>query len=218
MPDESFSARTMSDKNGKHYNTNRGVLIALNRWQPWADGEKVRKHLEDLKATGATWRSIGRASGLGEATIWAIATTSQLVKLRTGEMLLAVKPEDLIVDRVSSGGAKWRIRSLVAMGHSYSRQARFLGIDHEIIQQIASRGQQTVAIDLDVRIRELWLRLWDKRPAAFTAAQKTSVTKALKMAEKNNWPTGANLDEDKIYDPDYQPDAIWQYAPGIGIA
>jgi hypothetical protein len=200
------------------YNQHRERQIAYGRWQPWADAEKVRQHVRLLRDNRGTWDAIAKAAGVSSMTVWSALNQGGQIKADTGRKLLAVTPRDLGLLRVHSGGSMWRLRSLVAMGHSNLRMSRALGVTNDVINRLVAGEVETVTWELRRDIIALWSAWWDKRPPARNPYEKTAATKARRKARENRWPTPANLDEDSLEIPGYMPVRSWRPATGVGVA
>ena len=119
---------------------------------------------------------------------------------------------------VHANGAKWRLRSLMAMGHSPARISRAMGIEHRTVMRIISGDVRYLSAAVFSLVDALWEAWWDKRPPARTRAERFSRNWALKRAQAENWPTPVNLDEDVLDTPGYRPMAHWHPATGVGVA
>jgi hypothetical protein len=200
------------------YNRNRARQIAQGSWQPWANPAQVRDHVHQLLETG-TFQAIGDAANVGRMTVWEIASgVRPVIKAATAEALLAVTPSDVQPQRVDANGSMWRLRSLMAMGHTTGRITRALGTSTDIIEPLIRGERATVTAPLRDDINRLFDAWWDKRPPRRTGAEKAAACKALQRAAVRNWPCPVALDEDELDLPGYRPAARWRYAQGSGIA
>ncbi len=200
------------------YNRNRARQIAHGTRQPWADPVPVRDHVHTLLQT-ATFQAVADAASVGQMTVWEIAhATRPVIKAGTARALLAVQPADVQPQRADANGAMWRLRSLVAMGHTARRITTALGSASHIIEPLIRGDRATITVPLRDDINRLFDAWWDKRPPRRTPGEKTAACKALQRAAVHNWPCPAALDEDELDLPGYQPTARWRYARGTGIA
>ena len=200
------------------YNRDRARQIAQGTWQPWADPAQVHDHVQKLLEIG-TFQAIGKAANVGQVTVWEIANAARpVVKAEIAAALLAVKPADIQPQRVAANGAMWRLRSLMALGHTSGRITRALGASANIIGPLIRGERFTVTGSLREDINRLFDAWWDKQPPRRTPAEKTAARKALQRAAVNNWPCPAAMDEDELDLPGYKPAARWRYACGTGIA
>src|SRR6266705_2752000 len=69
------------------YNQARDRQIACGRWQPWADGDKVRQHVKLLRDNRGTWEAIAKAAGVSTMTVWGVLNLDGRIKARTGRAL-----------------------------------------------------------------------------------------------------------------------------------
>ena len=101
----------------------------------------VREHVLKLRAAGGTYESIGRAAGTGAMTVHCIANARRpTVQAEVARRLLAVSEADIRSMQPSPGGTMWRLRALVAMGHTCSRMAAATGIPPATLRRIV-RGE-----------------------------------------------------------------------------
>src|SRR5262245_43159352 len=91
--------------------------------------EPVREHVLKLRAAGGTYASIGHAAGTGAMTVHRIAAARRPnVQAEIAARLLAVTEADIRGTRPAPGGTMWRLRALVAMGHTCTRMAAATGV------------------------------------------------------------------------------------------
>jgi transcriptional regulator with XRE-family HTH domain len=200
------------------YNRRRGKLITAGRWNPWADPGPVRARVELFRSYGASWEAIGKATGVGHMTIWALMNGKDRIRHATARRILSVSPADLGLTRIPAGGAMWRLRSLVAMGHSLARVARALGLDADALSRVLNGDNATINVCLAARIEQLWSAWWDRRPPVRNGHERAAATKARTRAAAENWPCPAALDEDELDLPGYRPRHGWRPAAGVAVA
>jgi hypothetical protein len=199
-------------------NRNRARQIAQGTRQRWADSASVRGHVHQLLQT-ATFQAIADTAGVGPMTVWEIAhATRPAITAGTARALLALQPADITPPRVDANGAMWRLRSLVAMGHTTGRITAALGSASHLIEPVIRGQRATIAVPLREDITRLFDAWWDKRPPRRTAQEKAAACKARQRAAVHNWPCPAALDDDELDKPGYTPTARWRYARGTGIA
>jgi hypothetical protein len=180
---------------------------------------EVREHVLKLRAVGGSYESIGRAAGTGAMTVHGITNGRRPnVQAHVASRLLAVTEADIRGMCPVSGGIMWRLRALLAMGHTCSRMAAATGIPPATVRRIV-RGQ-AITISPEVRraVTDLFDAWWDKTPPQRTCQEKLAAGNARKRAARNDWPPPAGLDEDELDQPGYQPQSGWRYARGTGIA
>ena len=196
----------------------RARQIAPGTGHPWADPAPVRDHVQKLLRT-ATFQAVGDAAGIGPMTVWEIAHGARpAIRQQTARALLAVQPADIQPPRVDANGSRWRLRSLVAMGHTTGRITTALGASASTVEALIRGDRATVTTGLRDDITRLFDAWWDRQPPRRAPGQKTAACKALQRAAVHNWPCPAALDEDELDQPGYQPAARWRYARGTGIA
>ena len=200
------------------YSKRRSHLISTGRWDPWADPGPARSHVEVLRSYGGRWEAIGRAAGVGNMTAWALANGKGRIRQATARRILSVTPAGLGLTRIPAGGSMWRLRSLMAMGHSIARMGRALDEPADLLSRIINAGNATVSVALAARINQLLSAWWDKSPPGRSPQEKQAATKARTRAAAENWPTPANLDEDELDLPGYRPRFGWRFAAGTGEA
>ncbi len=151
---------------------NRAGEIGRGTWRPWADPGKVRDHVRKLLET-STFQAIAEAAGVGQMTVWEIANAARpVIKTETATALLKVTPEGIQPPRVDANGSMWRLRSLMAMGHTTGRVATALGVSSTIIGALIRGERATVTASLRGDITRLFDAWWDKQPRRQTAAEK----------------------------------------------
>ena len=181
--------------------------------------QPVREHVLKLRAAGGTYQSIGLAAGTGPMTVHGIANARRpTVQAEVAGRLLAVSENDIRNRHPSPGGIMWRLRALVAMGHTCSRMATASGVPPATLRRIVRGEALTVSPELQEVVTALFDAWWDKTPPRRTRREKLAVGNALKRAELSDWPCPAGLDEEEVDQPGYQPQCGWRYARGTGGA
>ena len=181
--------------------------------------QPVREHVLKLRAAGGTYESIGLAAGTGAMTVYCIANARRpKVQAEVASRLLAVSEADIRNIRPPPGGTMWRLRALIAMGHTCSRMAAATGIPAATLRRIVRGEALTVSPELQQVVAALFDAWWDKRPSQRTRQEELAVGNALKRAALHDWPCPAGLDEDELDRPGYQPHGGWRRARGTGVA
>src|SRR5947207_4961933 len=181
--------------------------------------QPVREHILKLRAAGGTYESIGRAAGTGAMTVHCIANARRpKVQAKVARKLLAISEADIHSMQPSPSGTMWRLRALVAMGHTCSRMAAATGIPPATLRRVVRGEALTVSPELQQAVTALFDAWWDKTPPRRTRREKLAVGNALKRAALNDWPCPTGLDEDQLDKPGYQPQSGWRYARGTGVA
>ncbi len=119
---------------------------------------------------------------------------------------------------VDAGGTKWRLRSLVAMGHSATRIATALHVGTDTVQKLLRGEVALLGTDLRNLAGQLWNAWWDKFPPETTRRERQAAVAARRRAERNNWCAPAGLDEDLLDQPGYRPFSSYRPATGTGVA
>jgi len=120
--------------------------------------------------------------------------------------------------RLDANGTKWRLRSLIAMGHDSGRIARALRVSPYVVRRIVSGQSRTVTTAFHTSACQLWDAWWDKTPPLRTPAERRAAARALSQAKTSNWPSAAALDEDQLDEPRYRPYSRYRPALGTGTA
>jgi len=117
----------------------------------------AHEHLLKLRAAGGTYEAIGRAAGIGAMTVHGIANGRRLkVQADVARRLLTVTEDDVCRSHPSPNGTMWRLRALVAMGHSCTRMAWAAGLPPATLRRIV-RGE---AITVTPEVRQAVLELF----------------------------------------------------------
>jgi hypothetical protein len=181
--------------------------------------EPARQHVLKLRSAGGTYQSIGRAAGTGAMTVHCIANARRpKVQPEIASRLMAVSEDDIRNMRPSPAGTMWRLRALVAMGHSCSRMSAAISVPPATLRRIVRGEALTITPGTRQAVIDLFDAWWDKTPPQRTRQEKLAVGYALKRAALNDWPTPAGLDEDQLDQPGYQPQYGWRHARGTGTA
>jgi hypothetical protein len=180
---------------------------------------EVRQHVLKLRAAGGTYESIGRAAGTGAMTVHGIANARRpTVQADIAGRLLAVTEASIRSMRSSPGGIMWRLRALIAMGHTCTRMAAATGVPPATVRRIVRGEAITISPELRQTVTALFDAWWDKTPPQRSRQQKLAAANARNRAARNNWPPPAGLDEDELDQPGYQPQTGWKHARGTGVA
>jgi len=181
--------------------------------------EPVRQHVLMLRAAGGTYDSIAQAAGTGAMTVHCIANARRpQVQAGIAARLMAVSETGARRTRRPAGGVMWRLRALVAMGHTCSRMAAATGVPPATLRRIVRGEALTISPQLRQAITVLFDAWWDKTPPQRTRRGELAAGAARARAARNNWPCPAGLDEDDLDQPGYQPQCGWRHARGTGIA
>jgi hypothetical protein len=181
--------------------------------------ELVREHVLKLRAAGGTYASIGQAATTGAMTVHCIANARRpKVQAEVASRLLAISEADIRSLRPSPGEIMWRLRALIAMGHTCSRMSAATGIPAATLRRVVRGEALTIRPELRQTVLELFEAWWDKTPPQGSRQERLAAGNALKRAALNDWPTPAGLDEDELDQPGYQPQYGWRHACGTDVA
>ena len=179
----------------------------------------AREHVLKLRAAGGSYEAIGRAAGIGAMTVHGIANGRRLkVQADVARRLLTVTEGDVCPLHLSPNGTMWRLRALVAMGHSCTRMASATGIPPATLRRIVRGEALTITPDRRQAVIALFDAWWYKAPPCRTRPEKLAAQNARRRAALNNWPCPAGLDEDQLDQPGYRPRCGWLPATGTGVA
>jgi hypothetical protein len=181
--------------------------------------ELVREHVLKLRAAGGTYESIGCVAGTGAMTVHCIANARRpKVQAEIAGRLLAISEADIRSMRLPPGGTMWRLRALVAMGHTCTRMAAAIGVPPATLRRIVRSEALTISPELRRAVIALFDAWWDKTPPQRGRWETLAARNARKRAALNDWPAPAGLDEDELDQPGYQPQYGWRHARGTGVA
>jgi hypothetical protein len=181
--------------------------------------EPVRAHVLKLRAAGGTYASIGQAATTGAMTVHGIANARRpKVQAEVARKLLAVREIDICSLHLPPGGIMWRLRALIAMGHTCARMAAATGIPPATLRRVVRGEALTISAELRQTVLALFDAWWDKTPPQRTRRENLAARNARNRAALNNWPPPAGLDEDQLDQPGYQPQHGWRHARGTGTA
>jgi hypothetical protein len=181
--------------------------------------ELIREHVLKLRAAGGTYQAIGQAARTGAMTVHRIANTpGPKVQAHVASRLLAVTEADVRGTHPAPGGTMWRLRALVAMGHTCPRMAAAIGVPSGTLRRIVRGDAATITPELRQAVIDLFDAWWDKTPPQRTRQETVAADGALNRAALNDWPCPAGLDEDDLDRPGYQPHCGWRQARGTGVA
>jgi hypothetical protein len=205
----------MTDTAHAYYHRRRQAALTAGTWTGYVDATPVRAHVIALAASDP---AVAAAAGLAPDAVWAVRTGARsVVQSATAARLLAVTRARITSGRLDAGGDRWRLRSLMAMGHSPARIADALGLSRDQVRRVISGTQRRVSAAEHAAVLELFSRWWDQRPAQDTPAARRAASMALGEARARNWPTPATLDDGELDRPGYYPRGGWRPATGTGV-
>jgi hypothetical protein len=187
--------------------------MAVTRNQLLADPRSGARPLDRGEQTGrARTAQVARPRRPGAAPA-AMATGPHQSSAQHSPEGVAARPQ-----RADANGSMWRLRSLIAMGHTPQRIAAALGTTTSTINPLITGQRHTVQEPLREDITRLFDAWWDKHPPQATPAEKAAAVRALGDAAVRNWPCPAALNEDELDTPGYHPTDRWRYSKGTGPA
>jgi hypothetical protein len=126
--------------------------------------------------------------------------------------ILAATPETAGVHRRDACGSRRRLQALVALGHSPAHLARQIGISPPRMRRLLHGQTQAVSSATHLTICKLYSQLWNKMPAERTQQEQVTAEVTRRQAQKLGWPPPMALDDHKVDDPKYRPEAAWRQA------
>jgi len=120
--------------------------------------------------------------------------------------------------QVDAGGAMWRLRSLIAMGHDAGRIAAALKLSPQLVEKVLRGQAGAISAELRDLVCQLWDAWWDKRPPELSRSDRRAVGAARRRAERCGWCPPLGLDEDELDEPGYRPYSRYREATGTGTA
>lgn len=183
---------------------------------------QVREHIRGLmRDTGASANQIAVAAETRLPTLTRVLAGKYGLRAGGAERLLSLTHEDVSPRPDFPGGTTWRIRGLMAMGHSPERIEAAAGMDTGAVDYLLKGSISAVDADTISAVGAVYTKWWDKTPPVMDAAAYEAISEAI----DNNWPTPLGLD-----DPDsetgflgmdaanYAPTEKWRHAEGTGTA
>lgn len=164
------------------------------------DATQTIHHIERLHNNGWTTAQIGRAAGLGESTIRAIASrihpeVSNTVARAILAITLGPPPAD--TRTTDATGTMRRLQALAAIGYSSPRLAELLGTHRSVIGRIARGEQPTVEIPTAEAVARAY-RTLSRVPGGNVRARND--------ARRSGWYGPAAWDGAAIDDPQAVPE------------
>jgi hypothetical protein len=208
----------------------RAREIAYGRWDPWADADAVRRHLERLRLARVSYDAIASVAGVSPMTVYRLLCgrpcvgeqggsrrqPSARISAATAQRLLAVTPAmvEQVAARRDATGARRRLRALIALGHPAASLAHWLQIPPRRVSSVVYGTTATVTPCVHAAVCDLYDQLWNVPPPERTLAERNAAAAARTLAASRGWPTPMGLDDDRIDDPAYRPRAHWRPTTG----
>jgi hypothetical protein len=95
--------------------------------QPWDDRAPVQAQLRHIRDQAGSYRGTATAADLPAPAVQALMNSQEHIDPATTAALLAVTAEDLHTPRVPADSTRLQLRSLMAIGHGYTRLAHAAG-------------------------------------------------------------------------------------------
>src|SRR5215472_16657733 len=117
----------------------------------------VREHVLKLRVAGGTYEAIAQAADTGAMTVHRIANVGRpKVQAEIARRLLAVTEADIRGTHTAPGGTMWRLRALVAMGHTCSRMAAAIGAPPPTLRRIVRGEARTITPQVHQAVIDLF--------------------------------------------------------------
>jgi hypothetical protein len=107
--------------------------------------------------------------------------------------------------RVDGTGTRRRLRALVAMGWSSRALGVRMGWPENYTGVLINVEGRTVMGGTARKVRDLYDELWDVSPPQDTTAQRATVSRARKRAQRRGWVSPLAWDDHSIDDPAARP-------------
>ena len=204
--DECREAKT---RKSRHHRINK----AFGRTDTIIDATPALNHIDALHKRGMPYVEIAKVSGVKANTIQDIRRSNTCYG-RTAAKLLAtqyIPPGTLAFahKRVDIQGTRLRLRALVRVGHNLKYIARRAGIEEHAIYRMADdrheQPRRWVTRQERDAVARLYEELWNTPPDTSTVAKRRATTTVMRLAEKRGWLPPMALDDDRLDDPEYNP-------------
>lgn len=199
----------------REYTRNRARLIAYGEWNPWVDAEPVRQHVKEIQAAGIGLPRLAIAAGVGQSTLNRLIhgepkfsrPPTRSMRPEVADRILAVSTTSGPLAgkiRVDATGTRRRLQALIFLGWTLEQLGEGIGASATSVYR--ALRNETVLAERASSVADLYDRLWDKRPTLVTGHDKTSASKARKMAAERGWAPPMAWDDETIDDPDAVPE------------
>ncbi len=176
--------------------------LTYGRWNPLADADLVRAHLERLRTAGLGVPRIAYLADVSERWLRRIMNgqNGQLqahVRADTARRILAVDADqdNLAPNRKIDGtGTRRRLQSLVALGWPPAWIAQRLGRDRGNFRMTLLSGDEVTARTAS-DVAALYDQLWNTRPQPQNPRGERAIADALTMATQRQWLTPLAWDD-----------------------
>lgn len=168
------------------------------------DATKARDHLAYLSSHYTT-SAIATLAQMNSSAIYRIGSGKQLAITPAVETrILSVRPgRDVGKQWVNPLGAARRVQALCAIGYAVHWQATRLGYQKQSMLWLIRGEKPYITGAVDQRVRALYDELHMTPRVGSDRIERASITKALRMAEREDW--APPLAWNDIDDPDERP-------------
>lgn len=171
--------------------------------------EPVRRHVRELMAAGAGYRSISTAAGVNVSIINHLLydhghkkRSAQLISSNASR-ILQVRIKQVATGVVDSTGAIRRLHALMAMGWPSVHVARHTRLYVGYLKEIQRQDKIYASTAHDVAVA--YNRLWNQDPLKHGVSQQ-AVNRLRNYARKHGWPPPGAWDDESLDDPNAHPD------------
>lgn len=188
--------------------------------------DRLRGHIRGLMdSAGVSLAELAAASNTRLPTLKRVMSGKNGIRTENVHRLLTLTPETVRPVPDLAGGAMWRARGLIAMGHSPARIASAAGMDETAVEYLVKGSVSGIDTSTAAAIHDVYGAWWDKTPPLTGIGAIDAADKATARAKRQHWPTPMGLD-----DPDpfrgslgmdaanYVPAEGWRPAIGTGTA
>jgi hypothetical protein len=191
----------------------RRRLIAYGQWQPFADAQPVREHVQAIRGAGMSLAGIAKYTGVNIGSIdhllYGKAPYPPAVKIRTenAQALLAYWPtlddfdDGAVIDAT---GTRRRIQALAAAGWPSNAIHQHINhITHKAVERL--RASQRVTARTARAARDFYNQV-SEQTAEDHGVTPWVAARTRTYATKYEWAPPIAWDDDTIDDPTAQPD------------
>lgn len=192
------AVRKEAERNKFLRETGRGIFRS---------GNAAGAHIHAMRATGMADKHIQQAARICPDVMYRIMRGDSQIHVTTERRILAVtapptgRPQNSV--KTDGTGTRRRLRALVVAGWPGAELGRRMGATKEYIGHLLhGRGAGQVAIHTAIRVKALYLELWDQRPEDH-GVQAHMALRARLLAARRGWHPAAVWDD--MNDPNEQP-------------
>lgn len=184
---------------------------AYGTWNPWADADPVRAHVQAVLGAGLTRAQVAAAANVNIKVVDQLfdgPSPSRRIRPAHATALLSVQAPGI----PPAGGAaitdatrpRRQLQALVADGWPLRHLGRRAHLDMHTIVNIIY-GRQQARAGTAHTIHALYGELWDQRPAEH-GVRLHDIARSQRTAAKHRWAPTLAWDDDTIADPNAYPD------------